>query len=152
MLLARHAAAVGMRARVRLYPDGEPLSDAAQVALIRRFRVQVGTHGTWDFEVPVPLPGDQRAFDAVLTLAEGRIGLEFCTRLADVQAQLRAVNLKKRDAGLDRLIVVVQATRTNRRALREAGSALADFPGSGRRLLGSLAAGELPPTDGVILF
>jgi hypothetical protein len=65
---------------------------------------------------------------------------------------LRAANLKKRDAELDRLVVVVLATRANRRALRGAGSVLANFPGSGRRLLATLAAGEVPATDGVILF
>lgn len=152
ILLARHAAVVGLRARIKLYPEGDAVRDAGQVALIRRFRAEVGEHGKWAFEVPIPRSGDQRALDAVLIVAGGRIGLEFYTRLADVQAQLRAANLKKRDAELDRLVVVVQATRANRRALREAGSVLADFPGSGRRLLAALAAGEVPASDGVILF
>jgi len=152
ILLARHAAVVGLRARIKLYPEGDAVRDAGQVALIRRFREEVGEHGKWAFEVPIPRPGDQRALDAVLTVDGGRIGLEFYTRLADVQAQLRAANLKKRDAELDRLVVIVQATRGNRRALREAGSVLVDFPGSSRRLLTSLVAGEVPATDGVILF
>lgn len=152
ILLARHAAVVGLRVRIKLYPEGEAVRDAGQVALIRRFREEVGELGKWAFEVPIPRSGDQRALDAVLTVAGGRIGLEFYTRLADVQAQLRAANLKKRDAELDRLVVVVQATRANRRALREAGTALADFPGGGRRLLTALAAGEMPANDGVILF
>jgi transcriptional regulator with XRE-family HTH domain len=152
ILLARHAAVVGLRVRIKLYPQGEAVRDAGQVALIRRFREEVGEHGKWAFEVPIPRSGDLRALDAVLTVAGGRIGLEFYTRLADVQAQLRAANLKKRDAELDRLVVVVQATRANRRALREAGTVLVDFPGSGRRLLATLAAGEVPATDGVILF
>ncbi|MGH2391959.1 MAG: hypothetical protein ACRDGH_00485 [Candidatus Limnocylindria bacterium] len=152
ILLARHAAVVGLRARIKLYPEGDAVRDAGQVALIRRFREEVGEYGKWAFEVPIPRSGDQRALDAVLTVAGGRIGLEFYTRLADVQAQLRAANLKKRDAELDRLVVVVQATRGNRRALREAGSVLVDFPGSGPRLLTALAAGDVPATDGVILF
>ncbi|MEK6190705.1 MAG: helix-turn-helix transcriptional regulator [Chloroflexota bacterium] len=152
ILLARHAAVVGLRARIRLYPEGEAIRDAGQVALIRRFREQVGEPGSWAFEVPIPRAGNQRALDAVLTVAGGRIGLEFYTRLADVQAQLRAANLKKRDAELERLVVVVQATRANRRALREAGTVLVDFPRSGRRLLTAMAAGELPPANGVILF
>jgi transcriptional regulator with XRE-family HTH domain len=152
ILLAKHAAVVGLRVRIKLYPDGEAVRDAGRVALIRRFREEMGEHGKWAFEVPIPRSGDQRALDAVLTVAGGRIGLEFYTRLADVQAQLRAANLKKRDAELDRLVVVVQATRANRRALREAGTVLVDFPGSGRRLLATLAAAEVPATDGVILF
>jgi hypothetical protein len=151
-LLAKHAAAVGLRVRIKLYPEGEPIRDAGQVALIRRFREHVGERGRWTFEVPIPLPGDQRALDAVLTLPAGRIGMEFYTRLADVQAQLRTANLKKRDADLDRLVVVIQATRANRRAVREAGSVMADFPGSGRRLLTALVAGEMPTADGIIIF
>ena len=152
ILLARHAAVLGMRARIRLYPEGDVLRDAGQVALIRRFPEHVGDVGQWAFEVPIPRAGDQRALDAVLTLPGGRIGLEFYTRLADAQAQLRAANLKKRDAELDRLVVVVQATRTNRLALRVAGSILTDFPGSGRRLLNAVMAADVPAVDGVVLF
>jgi hypothetical protein len=88
-----------------------------------------------------------------LAVAGGRIGLEFYVRLADCQAQLRAAHLKQRDAELDRMVIVVKATHANRRALREAAPAIADtFPGSTRRLLAVLAAGEVPTTDGVILF
>jgi len=153
MLLARHAAAVGLRTRIRLFPGDGALRDAGQVALIRRFRERIGNAGRWAFEVPIPLPGDQRALDAVLAVAGGRIGLEFYVRLADCQAQLRAAHLKQRDADLDRMVIVVKATHANRRALREAARAIADtFPGSMRHLLATLAAGELPPANGVILF
>jgi transcriptional regulator with XRE-family HTH domain len=150
--LARHAAVVGLRVRIRLYPEGEALRDAGQVALIRRFREEVGDVGLWSFEVPIPQSGDQRAFDAVVQLGGGQVGLEFYTRLADAQAQLRAANLKKRDANLGRLVIVVQSTRTNRRALAQAGTVLADFPGRSGRLLAALKGGEMPGTDGVILF
>jgi hypothetical protein len=140
-------------ARIKLYPEGGAIRDAGQVAMIKRFRERIGDPGRWGFEVPIPLPGDQRALDAVLTLNGGRIGLEFYTRLADAQAQLRSAHLKQRDAGLDRMVIVVKATHANRRALREAESAIAEtFPATTRRLLASLAAGVLPPTNGVILF
>lgn len=153
MLLARHAAAVGLRARIRIYPGDGAVRDAGQVALIRRFRERIGLAGRWAFEVPIPLPGDQRALDAVLTVAAGRIGMEFYVRLADCQAQLRAAHLKQRDAELDRMMVVVKATHANRRALREAAPAIADtFPGTTRSLLATLAAGEMPATNGVIVF
>jgi len=153
MLLARHAAAVGLRARIRIFPGDGAVRDAGQVALIRRFRERIGDAGRWAFEVPIPRPGDQRALDAVLTVAGGRIGLEFYVRLADCQAQLRAAHLKQRDVELDRMVIVVKATHANRRALREAAPAITDtFPGSTRRLLATLTAGQLPPTNGVILF
>ncbi len=136
-----------------MYPGDGVVHDAGQVSLIRRFRERVGDVGRWAFEVPIPTPRDQRAVDAVLTLPAGRVGFEFCTRLADAQAQLRAAHLKKRDASLDRMVVVVQATHANRRALGEAAPAMVElFPGSTRRVMAALAAGQLPPTDGVVLF
>jgi transcriptional regulator with XRE-family HTH domain len=151
-MLARLASVVGLRARLRLYPDGDPIRDAGQVALIRRFRERVGEVGSWTFEVPIPAAHDRRALDAVLTITTGRIGLEFYTRLADVQAQLRAATLKKRDAGLDRMIVVVQGTRRNRLALREAGEALDSRPGKTRAMLAALKAGVMPDADGIVLL
>jgi transcriptional regulator with XRE-family HTH domain len=153
MVLARHAAAVGMRARVRVYPDGAPIRDAAQLALIRQLRQRLGPRARWAFEVPIPLAGDQRAFDAVLTVEGGRVGLEFYTRLADAQAQLRQAHLKQRDAGLDRLVIVLKATSANRRALREAEPVLVDvFPSGTRRILGRLEEGQLPEANGVVLL
>ena len=153
LILARHAAAVGLRARIRLYPGDGALRDAGQVALIKRFRERIGQAGRWAFEVPISVPGDQRALDAVLTVDGGRIGMEFYVRLADCQAQLRAAHLKQRDAELDRMMVVVKATHANRRALREAAPAIADtFPGTTRSLLATLTAGEMPATNGVIVF
>lgn len=152
-LLARHAAAVGMRLRIKVYPGDDPIRDAGQVRLIRRFRERIGDHGSWALEVPIPHPYDQRALDAVLTLAEGRIGLEFYTRLTDVQEQLRRAYLKKRDAGLERMVIVVQQTHANRRALRMSESILAEvFPGSSRHLLAELSAGRVPTADGVIVI
>jgi transcriptional regulator with XRE-family HTH domain len=153
VLLARHASLVGLRARLQVYPDGDALRDIGQVKLMRRFRVQIGEVGTWTFEVPIPDSRDRRALDAVLTVGDGRIGFEFYTRLADAQAQLRSANLKKRDAGLDRMMVVVQSTRLNRRALALAASTMTElFPQSSRVLMTELGAGRLPATDGVIVF
>jgi transcriptional regulator with XRE-family HTH domain len=152
-VLARHAAAVGLRARIRVYPEGAAIRDAAQIALIRRLRERLGTTVTWEFEVPIPIAGDLRAFDAVLTVAGGRVGLEFYTRLADVQAQLRQVHLKQRDAGLERVVVVLRATVANRQAIRAAAPAVIEaFPGSTRRVLAALEAGRLPETNGIVLL
>jgi transcriptional regulator with XRE-family HTH domain len=151
--LARHAAALGMRVRIRVYPEGAPIRDAAHVALIRRLRERLGSHVGWAFEVPIPIPGDRRAFDAVLTVSGGRVGIEFYTRLADVQDQLRRVHLKQRDAGLDRAVVVLRATVANRLAVREAEPVIAEaFPGGTRRTLAALQEGRLPESNGVVLL
>jgi hypothetical protein len=152
-VLARHAAVVGLRIRLKVYPGDDPIRDMGQVRLIGRFRQRIGSPGTWAFEVPIPHPFDQRALDALLTLPDGSIGLEFHTQLADVQEQLRRAQLKKRDAGLDRMLLVVQDTHANRRAIRAAAPAIADgFRVATRTLLADLGAGRLPATDGVIVF
>jgi transcriptional regulator with XRE-family HTH domain len=152
-MLARHAAAVGLRARIKLYPGDDPIRDAGQVALIRRLRERIGQVGKWEFEVPIPQMMDQRAIDAVLTLPAGRVGFEAWVRLADAQAQLRAAHLKQRDAELARMVVVVKATHANRRALAAAGAgAFEAFPGSTRRILAALSAGQIPDANGVVLI
>jgi hypothetical protein len=152
-ILARQAAVVGLQIRLKVYPGDDPIRDMGQVRLIARFRQRIGSLGAWAFEVPIPHPFDQRALDAVLTLPGGSIGLEFHTRLADVQEQLRRVQLKKRDAGLDRMLLIVQATHANRRAIRVASPALSEgFPVATRSLLADLCAGRMPATDGVIVF
>jgi len=152
-VLARHASAVGLRARLRLYPDGSPLRDAGQVDLMRRLRVRVGSAARWATEVPIPLERDPRAIDAVLTYPEWRCGIEFIVRLYDCQGQLRPIHLKQRDAGLQRMVVVVRATHANRRAVRAAGSYLAEaFPLGTRATLAALEAGRDPGVNGLVLL
>jgi transcriptional regulator with XRE-family HTH domain len=151
--LARQAAAVGLRARIRVFPEGPAIHDAGQVALIRRFRARIGRPEAWAFEVPIPIAGDRRAFDAVLTYPDGKVGVEFYTRLSDVQAQLRQAHLKQRDAGLERLVIVVRGSSTNRRLLREGMAAVTQScPGTTRQTMASLSAGRLPGANGVILL
>ena len=140
--LARHAAAVGMRIRVKAYPEGAPLRDAAQVQLIRDFRARVP-------RVPMQLEryvttaaGDRRAFDATLELPGG-CAVEFITRFHDCQAQLRQALLKQRDAGLARLIIVVKASHANRRAVAAAADLIeTTFPIGTKAALAALAKGD----------
>ena len=152
-VLARHAAAVGMRVRIKAYPDGEPLRDAAQMELMRHFRERIKAPHQFAFEVPVTNdPGDQRAWDATITFPGWTCALEFVTRFYDCQAQLRAFQLKLRDGHVDRLIVVVKATHANRRALRSARDVIANvFPMSTRRVIAALASGRDPGANGIAL-
>jgi transcriptional regulator with XRE-family HTH domain len=43
--LARHAAAVGLTAWIRLFPDGRVVLDVPQLALLERFRARL--HAAW---------------------------------------------------------------------------------------------------------
>jgi len=150
-VIARHAAAVGMRARIKVYPEGPPIRDAAQVALIRAFRERLGPATKLLLEQPVSLnAGDLRAFDATFELLGG-CGLEFVTRFHDCQAQLRQALLKQRDSGLARLIFVVRATHANRRAVAAAADVIATtFPLGTRAVLKALQAGRDPGANGLV--
>ena len=73
--------------------------------------------------------------------------------LTDLQAQVRAAQLKARDIGATRLILAIAGTHANRRALASARPSLVPaFDLDSRRLLADLAAGRDPGNDGVIVL
>jgi transcriptional regulator with XRE-family HTH domain len=153
-VLARQAAAVGLRVRIRAYPEGPPLRDAPQIALERKFLQLLGPDAP-----PLVLeqgvtddPRDRRAFDATLDIPGG-LGLEFVTRFHDCQAQLRVGLQKQRDAGLARLVFVVNATHANRLAVASAADVIATtFPLGTRAVLRALRAGRDPGANGLIFI
>lgn len=150
--LARHAAAVGLRLSLKLYPVGGAIRDAAQVRYIAKFIDRVGKAWRVRLDVPMPIPGDLRAVDLLLD-GVCSVVVEVVTRLTDVQAMLRSAQLKQRDLGADRLVIVVAATHANRRALAEARTALvAAFDLDSQRTLARLAAGEDPGRDAIVLL
>ncbi len=152
--LARMCAVVGMDLSVRTYPVGPPIRDAAHVRLIGRFRARVSSGGwSWRPEVPVAGPGDQRAWDGQLTGHGQTIATEMETRLRDVQAMQRRIELKRRDSAVDRVILVVADTRANRAAIEAAADVLAAaYPVSARAALSALAAGRDPGGDALIVL
>jgi transcriptional regulator with XRE-family HTH domain len=151
--LSRHAAGVGLRLHIAAYPGGRRLLDSPQLALLNRFRARLARTWRWEQEVPVPIEGDLRAADCRITADGCTIVVEAITRLVDVQAQVRAAQLKRRDIGAQRLIILLAATGANRRAVHQAGPALTDaFPVAPRVALGHLAAGRDPGGDALILL
>ena len=75
------------------------------------------------------------------------------TRLADLQAQIRAAQLKAQAIGATRLIFVIAATRANRAALASVRSSLvAAFDLDSRRVMSELAAGRDPGRDAIVLL
>jgi len=144
-------ACVGLDLSVRAYPGGRGLRDEAQLALIARFRSLVTGHWQWQTEVPIPLPGDQRAWDVVLNASGLSIGVDAETRLRDIQAIDRRVMLKLRDSGVTRAIILVASTRGNRATLREhAGSLSGNYPIAPRRALDALLRGRDPGGNAVV--
>lgn len=143
--------AVGLRVWIGTFPAARAIRDAPQADLLQRLRRRIGAGWTWRYEVPIPRPGDQRAADAVIRHGSITVMVEAFTRLADVQAQLRAVQLKARDMSADRVLVCVSATHANRRAMRAAAEIIAaEFPIGSRAMLAALARGADPGGNGVI--
>lgn len=151
--LSRVAAVVGLDLWTRLYPGSDALRDAGHLRLESAFRDRIGAGLRVAAEVPVGDGRDQRAWDLVLADRSGsRAGVELDTRLTDVQAYLRRLALKRRDGDVDRLIVVLADSRSNR-AVVDAGRAAIEStlriePGGAWP---ALTRGELPADD-VLLF
>jgi transcriptional regulator with XRE-family HTH domain len=151
--VATHAAAVGLKPSVRLYPLGRRLLDRPQVELLGRFRARLDETWTWETEIPMPVAGDLRSTDCRITVEGCCIAVEAITRLADFQAQARSAALKKRDLAADRLILLVAATHANRRALAEAAGVVGgSFPIGSRAALRALAQGLDPGGDAIVLL
>jgi transcriptional regulator with XRE-family HTH domain len=146
---------LGLELSARAYPGGTPIRDAAQRALLDRLRARSASTLRWRFEVPIPIPGDQRAWDATIEESGGtRVAVEAETRLRDLQALQRRVALKFRDdPSVTAVVLLVSETRANRRVIRDQPTALAaDFPEGARSILGALAEGQLPKGSGLVLM
>ena len=150
--LSRQCAVLGLKLTLRAYPEGVPVRDAAQLRLLLRLRAVVSERFGWRSEVPVAGQGDLRAWDVVLE-GPGLLAIDAETRLRDIQALQRRLELKWRDGGMPRLVLVVAATHHNRAVLREHGASLAStLPLDPRRTLAALRAGQVPPENGIMLL
>jgi len=151
-VLAAMAAVVGLELRVRAYPAGDPIRDAGSQRLITRLRIRLHPDLTWMTEVPLPILGDLRAWDAMIRSAAWRLAVEAETVLEDIQAVERRLALKQRDGQIDHVLLVVADTRRNRRALASAPAAFLGFSRDARRLLRNLSRGAEPRTSGILLL
>ncbi len=148
----RAAMAVGLRLVASTYPEGDAVRDAAQLGLLDRFRSRLPPGTPWRTEVPLPMLGDRRAWDAMIELSGELAGCEAETKLFDIQALERRLALKLRDGGVDVLLLVVADTAANRRVLSLHRGALRELlPLDGRQVLGALRHGRLPPTNGLVV-
>jgi transcriptional regulator with XRE-family HTH domain len=146
------AAAVGLDLPLRSFPSGDPIRDAAQSGLLAGFRALLPAFVRWRAEVPLDIPGDRRAWDGLLIGDGWELAVEAETRLRDVQALMRKLNLKARDGHRDRILLVIADTRHNRRVVRLAADDLASlFPVRGRRALADLVAGRPPAASALLL-
>jgi transcriptional regulator with XRE-family HTH domain len=152
--LAAHAAVLGMRLRLSLYAEGEPLRDGVQIPGLTAFRRRLHPSLAWRTEVVLPGRGDRRAWDAVV-IDDDRTwtAIEWVSRIGAVDALLRRTNQKQRDdARIGRVVLVVADTVRNRHALATAIALIrAEYPLGTREVLGSLERGHAPALNGVAL-
>jgi hypothetical protein len=107
----------------------------------------------WKTEVPMPIAGDLRSGDCLITTPGCSVLVEAYTRLSDWQGQSSAAALKQRDLGADRLIMLVAATHANRRAIAEADAVTdGSFPLRTKAALEALASGLDPGADAIVFL
>jgi transcriptional regulator with XRE-family HTH domain len=146
-LAARIAPVTGLQLAAQLYPNGDPVRDRAQLALLDRFRNRLGPAIWWRSEVPVPISGDLRSGDAMLGSDDWDGLVEAETHLGDVQLIERRAAAKQRDLGAKRLILLVSDTRHNREVIRLHPELRARFPIYPRTCLARLGLGRDPGGD-----
>jgi transcriptional regulator with XRE-family HTH domain len=152
VVLARICAVVGLDLSARAYPGARPLRDSRHAALLSRFHARIHAAVGWSMEVPLPNPGDQRAWDGMIRGSGWRYGVEAEISPIDGQALLRRLTLKQRDGGVDGVILLLPDTRQARDFRREFASLLAtDFPVSGIALR-RLAAGLDPGGNAIVVI
>jgi hypothetical protein len=151
--VARAASAVGLKLWARLYPDGDPIRDAAHARLLDRLRACVKPPLDWRPELPLPDDSD-RAWDSVVIPPEDLVGVEAETRITDGQATWRKVQLKRAaDPRIRHVILLVADTRNNRRALALIRESLRDeLPLDTRAVLKALREGRSPGASGIVIL
>jgi hypothetical protein len=102
-------------------------------------------------EVPLPIPGDRRAWDAVIRGTGWHLPAEAETRPRDMQALDRRIALKLRDAGFEDVLLVLLDSAANRRLVRS-GALPSRFVVQGRSALARLAEGRDPGGSALILL
>lgn len=142
----------GLDLTLRAYPAGDALRDAAHVRLLGRMHKRLHPSLRWSTEVPLPVPGDLRAWDAMIRGQGWQLAVEAETVIHDVQALERKLTLKFRDGGADHVALLVADTRRNREAIASAPAAFADLPLRNRQVLRNLEAGRDPGASGLVIL
>jgi len=147
---------VGLDLGLRAYPGGDSMRDTPSQRLLERFRSQLHPSLSWRTEVPLPIEGDLRAWDAEIrgrAPRPWRCRIEAETRITDGQALERKLALKLRDDPGGHLVLLIADTRANRAATAMLRRGLNElFPGRPRELLPALRDGREPPGNGIVLM
>jgi hypothetical protein len=88
----------------------------------------------------------------VISGAGWQLAVEAGTVVEDVQSLERRLALKRRDGGIEHVLVLLADTRRNRQAIAAAPSAFADLDRDVRAVLRALAVGHDPGVDALVLL
>lgn len=144
--------AVGLDLWGKVYPAGPPLRDVAHLRLLADFEARLAASVQCQREWPIPNDRTGRAIDLLLTGIPKRTGVEAETVLNDLQALERDLNLKQRDASLERMILLVRGSKRNREILRAADALRRAFPLQTRTVLTALGEGRDPGGSGIVIL
>ena len=152
--VCRAARALGLRGYVKLYPAGEPVRDSAQLNLLTRFEAALGPPLRMRREVPIPIQGDLRAWDAVVDGDGQPFFVEGESHVGDIQEVDRRITLKQRDDPRATTVVLVltrsdhhrRLLETHREALREL------LPLDGVAVLRAIRSGKRPSASGLVML
>jgi transcriptional regulator with XRE-family HTH domain len=143
---------LGHRFVGKAYPVGQGLRDESHLRLLQRFNARLAPSWKRSFESVMPIPGDLRAWDELLT-GPVSIGVEAETKPTDLQATDRAMAAKQRDSGVERMILLVADTNRNRMLVRPHIAAVRQtFPLDTRATLAALTAGRDPGANGLVIL
>lgn len=149
---ARLLRTVGLDLWAKTFPTGTPLRDAAHLRLLADFEARLPSSIQCVREWPIPDDRDRRAIDLMLLGLPKRTGVEAETVLEDQQALEREINLKRQDARLERVILLVSNSHRNRDILRGADALRRAFPLGTRAVMAALSRGRDPGADGIVLL
>ena len=101
----------------------------------------------------MPIRGDLRGWDRVTILDGKRIAIEGEMRLLDTQAIDRRIALKRRDSGVDLVILLLPDTNWNRGVLAADRELLrTNFPLDTRAVLRAVTVGRAPSASGIVVL
>jgi HTH-type transcriptional regulator / antitoxin HipB len=156
-VMRRVAAATGHDLVLRLYPaDGVRLRDSGQLHVAETIRAAGSPAWRVELEVPVGVAPDRRAVDMLFDGPAGMVAVEVERALLDLQAQLRAAQLKRaamaeRTGRSVRLVIAVLDTRRNRAAVLTHRLLLtAALPVPSKRIWACLRSGLPMEGDGLL--
>lgn len=155
--LSEMASVLGMELSLNLHPIGDPIRDAGQQALGRRFDALVGPAWRSTAETLLPGQGELRAWDRLLRLLDQTerylVGVDLETRVRDIQDLVRRTRARERDGQTDAILIVLSDSATNRRLVAQLREALgADYATSARLIFRALREGRPLPGSGVVLI